>query len=676
MVALRVRSNQLKAAMTGIILLAAAGLAFLAIVVSGQALTDLDLRITLWVQALKIPGLDPVSTFLNLFTGAYMAIALWLVVTIVFVLRGRPLEAIAVFSISGLWLANMFLGFAVDRPAVPTGAAGAVEFSRVDSGGFPSGHVTGTIAFYGLLSFLTVSNLRGANLRLFTTVLALSMIGLVSLIRVYYGAHWASDVLGSYLLSFMGLVGIAWMYISVREDRFHLPRLGKRRPVSTAPGVTVAGSIASKVYLDSNAGTATKVYNPPWLIRALYWLAFQAPFPYKGRGEALEAAAAKRKIAGLLTKHRYGRDMVAAVYEVRNGGESYRFVTELIPGSEPRSNREVAATLTELYSYFQEVGLPTWQVAPGNPHAHSNFIRNPGGELKLIDLESSILSISPPFRQLRAALRDGNFPVFDDVDFVQLNRYVTVNSSDLRRSLSPREWEELHRSISAAQAASDAWKRGEPRVWGRLARLVYRSLDFSRFYAGIGRRLNDAEAMAAAFLNSAVDRWHLEGRIDAAQAASLRDNLASSEVERLRRHLGAHVILTLVLRFPFGSIFRFAWVAGFRFKARYDLAKGTMTKAQYRQSKRIHTLPVMLISLVPLLGTVAYLASGTVRKSGVSRMFIDQSAYKLPFRLYSRLGLAHIAAPRLPKAAPAATPVPNPTAVRAEVGYATLMPLL
>ena len=198
------------------------------------------------------------------------------------------------------------------------------------------------------------------------------------------------------------------------------------------------------------AGTATKEYNPPWPVRALYWLAFQAPFPYENRSDALEAAAAKRKLAGLLTKQRFGYDMVAAVREVDCDDSSCRFVTELVPGSEPKSNKEVEGFLSELYSYFQEVGLPTWQISPANPHAYSNFIRNQQGELKLIDLESAIVSFSLPFREFLPALRDGHYPAFDDVDFIRLRKYVAANASELKQSLGREEFEELNQAIEIA----------------------------------------------------------------------------------------------------------------------------------------------------------------------------------------------------------------------------------
>ena len=638
-----------KPALAATVLLAVAGLALLSAVVSAQASDDLDLQISQWARALYIPGLDAVSALVGFFTDTLVAMALWLIATALFVLRGRPLEGIAVLSIGGLWLASSFLSAAMERPAPSTEISGAIGFSQSESGSFPSGQVTGAAAFYGLLTFLTFSNLRRGNLRIFVPVLAVSIIGITSLSKVYVGDHWFSDILGSYLLGFIGVAGIAWVYVTVKADRLHLPRLRKRQLASTADGVRVARSIASMVYLDSRAGTATKEYSPPWPVRAIYWLAFQAPFPYQGRMDALEAAAAKRKIVGLLTKYRYGRDIVASVYGIRNGGSGYRFVTELVPGSEPQSNSEIESTLSDLYSYFQEVGLPTWQIAPGNPHAYSNFIRNPHGELKLIDLESSIVSFSPSFGVLRSALRDGNFPVFDDVDFVRLREYVTEHASGLSRSLGPEGFDELNRAIEAVRDSSHSWKQSEPRIWGRLAQRGYRILDMSRVLEGVRRSLDSAEATAKAFLNSAVDRWEREGRVDGVRAASLRGSLETSETDLLLKHLGAHFVLSLALRFPLGSLLRFGWVVAFRIRSRYDLAKARTTPEQYAVARSLHSVPVMLISLVPGLGTIAYFASGAVRKSGVARMLIDQFAYMLPFGLYRRLGLAHIAAPRIPK---------------------------
>ena len=637
-----------------VIALALAGFVSLAAVASGQAYTDVDMRITQLVQGLTVPGLDPASGVINFLTDAPMAIGLWAVAITLFALKGRPVEAIAIFLIFGLWLGNEFVGTIVDRPSPSQGIGGLVEFSRAESGSFPSGHVTGAVVFYGLLTFLTFSNMRRGVLRVLVPALAVTIVGLASLSRVYVGAHWPSDILGSYIIGIIGIVGIAWVYTNIKYDTLRIPRPRKKQSDRAVDGVKIASSIASKVYLDPRAGTATKEYFPPMPVKALYWLAYQAPFPYQGRRVSLEAAEAKRKVAGLLTKHRFGYDMVAAVHGIEDGDKGYRFVTEYIPGVEPESNSEVEELLSEMYAFFEEVGLPTWQIAPGNPHAYSNFIRKPDGQIKLIDLESALISTTSSFKQLRSAMRDGLFPVFDDVDFVQMHSYVDSHASDLEKTLGPRGFEELERAVESAQVASRSWRDSEPRVWGRAAAWIHRRLDMSGIISPIRRCLGGAEAKATAFLNAAVDRWEREGRIDGARAGSLRDAIETPEMKQLVGHMGSHLVLSVAIVVPIPglrSVARFGWTAAFRLKARYNLARGRITREDYRVARSLHSVPVMLIALIPGFGAIAYVASGTMVKTGLGRILIDQSAYKLPFGLYRKLGLARFTLTRSQKAA-------------------------
>ena len=444
-----------KPALSSAILLAVGGLVFVLLVESQQSFTEMDLEVARWVRSLSVPGLYTLFNFVNIFTASPITIALWILAMGFFILRGRPLEAIAVFLISGLWIGDNLLGWMMGRPS-------------------SSPELIPVVAFYALLTFLTLDNVRGGRLRVVVPAVSIFMIVLIPVARVYFSARWPSDVLSSYILVFMGVTAILWVYSSVKNDRLRRPWFWRKKPEPEAPeGSRVARSIASTVYLDPQAGTATKEYKSPWPIRALYWLAFQAPFPYQSRIEALQAAAANRKIAGLLTRHQFGYEMVAPYREILSGGDNYRFVTEFVPGDPPKSNREIEGTLSELYAYFQEVGLPTWQISPGNPHAYSNFIRNPEGNLRLIDLESAIVSFSAPWKQMRASLRDGNFPIFDDVDYVRLHAYVEKHAEELTGTLGHVGLVELEQAIDSSQVSSRRWKDAEPRIWGRLASRIY-----------------------------------------------------------------------------------------------------------------------------------------------------------------------------------------------------------
>ena len=221
-----------KAVQSAAVLLAVAGFVMLAMVASGQAYTELDVRIASWVQGLDFPGLTAVVGMVNFATAGPMAIALWLAAMTFFVVKGRPIEAIAMFLIGGLWAANQSIGFVIDRP-VPSQESGALDqFSRTHSGSFPSGHVTGAVTFFGLLAFLTLSNVRPGRLRMAMPAIAIAMIALTSFSRVYAGAHWLTDVLGSYLLGSVGVAGIVWFYINVKFDTLHIPHPAARNKPS------------------------------------------------------------------------------------------------------------------------------------------------------------------------------------------------------------------------------------------------------------------------------------------------------------------------------------------------------------------------------------------------------------------------------------------------------------
>ena len=77
-------------------------------------------------------------------------------------------------------------------------------------------------------------------------------------------------------------------------------------------GVITTGSISSTVELDFDRGTAHKTYKPLLWVRLLYWIVFQAPFPYVANHAALDASRYRRQIVGFLTKFWYGEDFCGA----------------------------------------------------------------------------------------------------------------------------------------------------------------------------------------------------------------------------------------------------------------------------------------------------------------------------------------------------------------------------
>jgi membrane-associated phospholipid phosphatase len=98
----------------------------------------------------------------------------------------------------------------IKRPR-PTGEGITVVVSNLKDTSFPSGHTLHYTAFWGFVSYLLYSRLRGNWLRFGPIGVVGALIGLVGPSRVYLGHHWLTDVLASYCLGtgyLVGLIGI------------------------------------------------------------------------------------------------------------------------------------------------------------------------------------------------------------------------------------------------------------------------------------------------------------------------------------------------------------------------------------------------------------------------------------------------------------------------------------
>ena len=99
-----------------------------------------------------------------------------------------------------------------------------------------------------------------------------------------------------------------------------------------------------------------------------------------------------------------------------------------------------------------------------------------------------------------------------------------------------------------------------------------------------------------------------------------------------------------MLRFPFGSILRPLWTLSIWARELYRYAR-TGSKACL-WFIRVHTPAVVALSVIPGFGGFAYLASRPLRRVVLIRLMLDQMGRKVPFKLYSRLGLQRLIAPR------------------------------
>ena len=550
---------------------------------------------------------------------------------IVFTAVGVTIGAVAV-------LGDITLGEMVDRGR-PLAA------SANPSPAFPSGHVFASTVFFGFIGFLAVYYRIKPKILLPMLATLGILIGLVGPSRVHVQAHFPSDVAAGYLLAVLWLMVIIPIFLYVRSTRWMTAWRNKEiSDVVACDSCNVASSIASVVVLDPERGTATKVYVPPPLIRILYWLAFQAKFPYETNRAALESGKYRRQIASLLTIHRFGKDLVAPVTSIDCGHGNCRFVTEFIPGTLAENDEPAQKFMGEVSAIFAEAGLSVWQVNPRNPHAHTNLIRSANGDYTIIDLESAVISLLPAPGQFRSSLKSGNLPVFDDIDFPRLRNFISTNEAALTSSLGKHGVEALKHATGHAEEAINTWKAAEPRIISHLIAGTYNLLNLKAKFEHMMASLSGADAAAELFLNSGIDRWRKEGRITPAEAAELRTRLASESAREATKHLGVHLIMSVAIALPIPgmrSLARFLWTFVFWFKTQFGRSGDTGTG----RTPNVHTPLVMALSLLPLVGGVAYLASAPMRSKVLVRLMLDQTAWKMPFDLYRRTHIGRWLAP-------------------------------
>jgi hypothetical protein len=350
------------------------------------------------------------------------------------------------------------------------------------------------------------------------------------------------------------------------------------------------------------------------LRRALNWLARQASSPAIPSRVPSSAAMHRRKLASLLTEYWYGESRITGV--------------ERVFGQAPTDRYVARAFLTGLAARFEEAGLPTWPIDPRHPRAIDNLRETGNGVYKVVDLESGLVSPLPSVKTWFRALRRGQAPSSAVVFFDVTRVYIAREEDSMRARFGDAWVEDVHATLDAAESESVARRRGEPRLRTRLQ-----------------SRVAGGREKAQAWLERAVATWEREERITGEEAAALRAQMAEPAFQQTLPYLGAHLLISIPLRFPFGSMVRPFLILGALAVATARLLTRRIDRASWRRAATIHSPLVMLLSAMPAVGSMAYFAAKPMRSNRVLlRIVADALAQKVPWNLYTRTGLRRLIA--------------------------------
>jgi undecaprenyl-diphosphatase len=191
--------------------LLAVAFTILTIVVKLRGSLPIDLRVTRFLQTSDVPLFKAVMVAVSwpgYVPQTFGVVAILGVVLFVFGLRWEALMSAA--AAIGVVLINLALKTAIhrDRPAPDL----VDVFSDVRGYSFPSGHVMFYVGYFGFLWFLVYTLFKDTPRRTVALVALGLLLVLVGPSRIYLGAHWASDVIGAYLLGILVLFAIVHVY--------------------------------------------------------------------------------------------------------------------------------------------------------------------------------------------------------------------------------------------------------------------------------------------------------------------------------------------------------------------------------------------------------------------------------------------------------------------------------
>lgn len=194
------------------------------VVTGGGDLVRLDGPVTRFIVGHRTPWLTTAMAAVTSLGDRPILVPLVLVVGLTLAVRHRrwfPLGFLVAAQLGSIILSNVVkVLVARRRPRIGPLVATATGY------GFPSAHATQAAAVWGALTVLAVQPRTSRRARR-GVMAAAALVLLIGSSRVYLGVHWASDVLGGWILGALWLAGL----VVITQSRCLRRRVDPPRPI-------------------------------------------------------------------------------------------------------------------------------------------------------------------------------------------------------------------------------------------------------------------------------------------------------------------------------------------------------------------------------------------------------------------------------------------------------------
>jgi len=198
----------------GILLFAIALFTFIANEVVFENDGRFDFKVFHFIETYQSPAITRIAKFVTWFGTGFFLIPAYLVIIVFLSKRKQFREAVMVAIVATLSLLSGWLLkdiFHRPRPIAPL-VSGAGGYS------FPSGHSLGGFTFSGVLIYLLLHSSKPGYVKWILSIFLILFAFLIALSRIYLRVHFASDVLGSLLVTIVWLT-LTFIFLNTIEKR-------------------------------------------------------------------------------------------------------------------------------------------------------------------------------------------------------------------------------------------------------------------------------------------------------------------------------------------------------------------------------------------------------------------------------------------------------------------------
>jgi undecaprenyl-diphosphatase len=183
--------------------------AFLLLAFFRGSFSSLDLNVNSWAISIHMTSLTVLALGVSDVFDTYVLLVISLVVaTVLFARRHGRYGLFLLGAMGGVTLLVAVAKIVIQSHRPPNGLIFNSGFS------FPSGHVTGSIVFVGVLTYFAWRHWNNAKAKSLSTGALLSITVLVGFDRIYLNVHWLSDVIGGCFL------GTFWLTFSIMAFKY------------------------------------------------------------------------------------------------------------------------------------------------------------------------------------------------------------------------------------------------------------------------------------------------------------------------------------------------------------------------------------------------------------------------------------------------------------------------